>query len=84
MRNRLADMIDDYGKPKRSKGTQLLRDAALGHEEFPPPAKDGSMGNMTATEINIRMEYANRAAAAIAKQMDNHILDSLKYQIKGV
>lgn len=71
MRNRLADMIDDYGKPKRSKGTQLLRDAALGREEFP----DGT---------EIYDIWASHAGAALAKKIDDGILDSLKSQIKGV
>jgi hypothetical protein len=66
-------------KPKRSKGAQLLRDAALGHPEYPDPRVTPAE-NRTATEIGIRHEYANRAAQALARNIDNDILDSLRYQ----
>ncbi len=81
LREALAEQMENYSPhPRRSKGTQLLRDAALGHREFPDAAKDGKM-NMTATEIQIRMTFAERAAVGIARDLDNHILDSLKYSM---
>ena len=31
----MKQLFDKLGLPKRSKGCQLLRDAALGHKEYP-------------------------------------------------
>lgn len=73
-------------KTRRSKGTQLLRDAALGHPEYPePPPKL----NMTATEMRLRHEQMEKtytmAAKAMADDIDKHILDSFIYgSIDGV
>lgn len=88
----LDDLKDAYfhaQKPKRSKGAQLLRDAALGHEEFPPdpratPAdfRMESMKNMTATGIAIQQQYAQRAAHAMAQNLDDDILDALRYSMQ--
>jgi hypothetical protein len=55
--------------PKRSRGAQLLRDAALGHKEYPE--------HTTATEVRIRNEYASHAADALAYNIDQSILSDL-------
>lgn len=74
------------GVPKRTKGAQLLRDAALGHPEFAPAGESDNWpvtwqtNTMTATEMRIRHEQANHAAAAMARSFDNDMLDSLRYQ----
>ena len=86
MRNSLEDALWEgwNPKPKRSKGTQLLRDAALGHKEYPEPASQGVVPHMTATEVNVRMTYANRASEAILRDLNNYVLDALKYSmVKG-
>ena len=76
--------LSDAIRPKRSKGCQLLRDAALGHKEYPEPASQGVMPHMTATEVNVRMTYANRASEAILRDLNNYVLDALKYSmVKG-
>lgn len=68
--------IFDAMLPKRSKGAQLLRDAALGHPEYPK--------HITATEVTIRYQYAKDAAKALVQQVDNDMLDALKYSIANV
>lgn len=60
--------------PKRSAGAQLLRDAALGHKEYP------DVSEMTATDVETRMKkYVSTAGAALVHNMDKHILDSMTY-----
>ena len=60
------------GTPKRDKFSQMLRDKALGHPEY-PPAK-----NRTATEIkNAQDHWADSAAYGIAVAIDRDILNKL-------
>lgn len=67
--------------PKRSRGAQLLRDAALGYPEYPDPrAPPSTYNQMTATEARIQNEYAQQAAQAMAHSIDSSILDSFSYQ----
>lgn len=87
--NKLLDHLKDNfslaQKPKRSKGAQLLRDAALGHEEYPPDPKAHYQGrNMTATQVMIQQEYANQAVAAMAQKMDDDILDAMRYSMSNI
>jgi len=64
------------GVPKRTKGAQLLRDAALGHEEFP---------KFKATDYEkLRHTYTEHAAAALARSIDSDVLDSLRYQFTNI
>ena len=55
-------------RPKRSKAAQMLRDAALGHPEYPEQAIfEQTPREMTATEVRMRNE------------MYTHQLDSYRY-----
>jgi hypothetical protein len=59
-------------RPKRSKGAQMLRDAALGHPEYPEPKPElhrSYADNMTATEVRMRNE------------MYTHQLDAMAYSV---
>lgn len=82
------DEIFKARKPRRSKGSQLLRDAALGHPEYPPDPRatpeENRRANMTATEVSIRNQYAYRAAAVMTKTLDNDILDALAYSAPNI
>ncbi len=72
------DQVIFGGKPQRSKGAQLLRDAALGHPEYPPdPRSPPPSLNKTATQVRIQNEYAEHAAKALAYSVDNSIITSL-------
>lgn len=74
-------------QPRRSKGAQLLRDAALGHPEYPSNMFTDDNGTdhvMTATEVNIRQQYENQAAKAMLRQIDNDMLDTFKYSLANV
>ena len=58
------------GGTHRTKGDQLLRDAALGHPEYP----EYFTKTMTATEVQLREQYAHQAAEQMAKNLDRSIL----------
>ena len=64
-----------HRRPKRSKGAQLLRDAALGHPEYPDPQeklyREFKKEHMTATEVRMRNE------------MHTHQLDAYRYLIES-
>ena len=69
-RNNLSSApLAGYDKPKRSRGAQLLRDAALGHPEYPSDPRmspdEFRQQNMTATEVRMRNEmYSHQLDAA--------------------
>lgn len=74
----LKKQLQERMRPKRSKAAQMLRDAALGHPEYPPPE------NLTATEIRMRNEQLwqqpyELAARRMADDIDKHVLDSMVY-----
>lgn len=87
-----ADLIKAYKeahdifggkKPKRSRGAQLLRDAALGYPEFPDNKGIGDSTNApyrTATEIRMQDHMADAAAYQLAYAIDRDILDKLRKQ----
>lgn len=52
--------MDEVLRPKRSVAVQQLRDAALGHPEYPEPTP------MTATEVRMRNEQYNHQLDAMA------------------
>jgi hypothetical protein len=67
-------------KPRRSRGTQLLRDAALGYPEY-PDTMTGTTTNAphrTATEVRLRNEWADAAALALAHAIDRDTLNQLR------
>jgi hypothetical protein len=56
----------EFHWPKRSKGAQLLRDAALGHPEYP----EG--------EFNVHKKYATDAAKYLSAAIDADILNCVR------
>ena len=88
-----ADLIKAYKeahnlfgkKPKRSRGAQLLRDAALGYPEYPEIKGIGDSTNApyrTATEIRMQDHMADAAAYQLACAIDRDILDKLRNRKK--
>jgi hypothetical protein len=56
------------GRPKRSKAAQMLRDAALGHPEYPDEdlQRQQMQEQRTATEIRMRNEMYQHQLDAMA------------------
>lgn len=69
-------VMAEHMRPKRSKAAQMLRDAALGHPEFPKKKAYKAFNDFpkhkTATEVRIQNEHAR------------HCLDSRAYAMAAV
>ncbi len=64
-------VMSDSLRPKRDKYSQLLRDKALGHPEYP--------ANKTATEVRHAQDHwADAVAYAMANTIDRDILSKLR------
>lgn len=64
-------------RPKRTKGAQLLRDAALGHPEYPEKAEYDRHQAMTATELVMRQQQAEMELKRIQHQIEPSIYKAL-------
>lgn len=72
--------INDQLKPKRSKAAQMLRDAALGHPEYPEKSEFDLRGDryaMTATELVMRQQQAEMELKRIQHQIESPIYKGL-------
>jgi hypothetical protein len=69
-----AELQETLVRSKRSRGTQLLRDAALGYPEYPDITDKGTISNAP----DIHSHYTDAAAYAFAAAVDRDILDSVR------
>lgn len=69
-----AELQETLVRSKRSRGTQLLRDAALGYPEYPDITDKGTISNAS----DIQTHYTDAAAYAFAAAVDSDILNSLR------
>ena len=69
-----ANVHETLVRSKRSRGTQLLRDAALGYPEYPDITDRGTISNAPDTQTH----YADAAGYALAVAFDRDILNSAR------